>query len=210
MNLPLFYYCEALAIILWLIFRKRFNDPYGKMVFVLLVVCFTIDVGAYLYSYFLARGNHWIYNIYYPLLFIMSSWLFYYKGENKKLLVTTILVFSLFAFINILVFPNNNLITHNYLVGSVMVMIFSIRYLLRLLKVEPPVSLATIMHFWIVMANLLYFSSSSLYMGAINYLLLSKIDSNGDYIQWLVYLPFAIFFILYSIAILCHRIPRSK
>jgi hypothetical protein len=91
-----------------------------------------------------------------------------------------------------------------------MVIFFSIRYLLRLLKIEPPVSLATIMHFWIVMANLLYFTSSSLYLGAINYLLIADIDPEGIYIQWLVYLPFAIFFILYSIAIVCHRIPRSK
>ncbi|MGZ5246088.1 MAG: hypothetical protein ACXWV5_03355 [Flavitalea sp.] len=208
MNLPLYYYSEALAVVFWLIFRKRFNNPYGKMVFVLLLVCFTIDVSAYLYSYLLQTSNHWIYNIYYPLLCILSSWLFYYKGENSKLLITVLIVFSLFALINNIIYPTDKLITINYLVGSLMVVIFSIRYLLRLLKIEPPVSLATIMHFWIVMANLLYFSSSSLYMGAINYLLTS--DADGTYIKWLVYFPFAIFFILYSIAILCHRIPRSK
>ena len=210
MNLPLFYYCQAIAIILWLVFRKRFNDPYGKMVFVLILVCFIIDVSAYLYSLILHTSNHWIYNIYYPLLCILSSWLFYYKGENRKLLISVILVFSLFALYNFITYPGKNLITINYLVGSIMVVVFSIRYLLRLLKVEPPVSLATIMHFWIVMANLLYFTSSSLYMGAINYLLTTQIDSEGIYIQWLVYLPYAVFFILYSIAIVCHRIPRSK
>jgi len=213
MTISLYLYINFAAIIIWAIVRARANRDFD-LVGVYLIVMFSTEVAAWIYSKELHKSNHWIYNLL-TIFEIICLSLIYNKAIIQKKILShqnkLLVLFSCFSLINIFLIQGFwKFNTYTYMIGCAIVIFYFVQYLRGLLDTSEIIPLHKIPFFWITLGNMLFFSGSFFYMGAINYILETRIDKSAYMISTLVYSFAAIQYFLFIIGFICNLKPNQK
>lgn len=214
MTIPIYFYINLIALLLWFVLRKRFIDSNLKKVGLYLLVMFLAEVGAWVYSKLLHTGNHWIYNLIIPFQVMYLVYIYHSivsLPAYRRMLKAGTVLFLMVYILNILFIQGMmKFNTYSYIWGCLLVIYCCVGYFKHLLDKKEISPLHRIPFFWISVGNIVFFSGSLFYMGSINYILEKKIDRAGELISFLVYSFTAIQYFLFCIAFLCNLKPSRK
>lgn len=214
MIIPLYFYFNLIAILVFLWVRTRFKDPLLDQLGILITAGFIIETLALGYSYGFKTSNHWIYNIYTAgqiviIAFIYSKLISSQKISRQIRLLT--FIFVILVILNFLFLQSFfKFHTFSYILGCFLIFFISIQYLKQLLNEKNWQPLKKLPFFWITTGNIIFYICSMFYMGSINYINDKNYDEFGSLISIFVYLFTSVLFILYTIAFLCNLNPKEK
>jgi hypothetical protein len=213
MTISVYLYINLIAIIIWIIVNKRLGK-HLNLLGIYLLVMFCTEMAAWVYSKTLHESNHWMYNILtnFEILYLCFVYnkimverkLFSYQG----IWLISFVCFSLANIIFIQGFWKFN--TYTYMFGCAIIFFYFIQYLMGLLNSHEIIPLYKIPFFWITLGNILFFSGSFFYMGAINYILEKRIDKSATMLSTLVYSFAAIQYCLFITGFICNLKPKQK
>ena len=214
MIIPLYFYFNLIAILVYLWARTRFKDPLLDQVGILIIAGFIIETLALGYAYGFKTSNHWIYNIFTAGQIVYISYIYSKLITSQKISR----LISLLAYIFVILVVLNFLFlqsffkfhTFSYILGCLLIFFISIQYLKQLLNVKTWQPLKKLPFFWITTGNIIFYICSMFYMGSINYINDKNFDEFGSLISIFVYLFTSVQFILYTIAFLCNLNPKKK
>lgn len=158
--------------------------------------------------------SKYVFHIYQVVEMLLLSFYYYtlfHKKRNQWVVVIGAALFCIY-FLYFYVFNSANFFTdkrNDMTVEGFLLTIFSVLFFLEIYQQDSPVILLRYTHFWIVLANLLFFSGSLFFSGYLYYLLSNK---SKDYVQ-LSYIMVAlnyILYIFYAIAFICHPKQRES
>lgn len=214
MIIPVHFYFNVVAIIVWLWVRSRFKEPLLDLIGILISVGFIIEALALGYSYGFKTSNHWIYNIYTVGQIVFIAMIYSKLISNQKISRQIRLLSLIFV---VLVVLNVSFLqsffkfhTFSYILGCFLVFYISILYFKQLLNEKNWQPLKNLPFFWITIGNIVFYICSMFYMGSINYINDQNYDEYGSLINIFVYLFTSVQFILYTIAFLCNLNPKQR
>lgn len=214
MIIPVYFYFNLIAVIVWLWVRSRFKDPLLDQVGILISAGFIIEVLALAYAYGFETSNHWIYNIYTAGQIVYIA-IIYSKlisnSKNSRQIKALTLTFVILFVLNVLFLQSFfKFHTFSYILGCFLVFYISILYLKQLLNEKNWQPLKKLPFFWITIGNIIFYICSMFYMGSINYINDKNFDEYGSLINIFVYLFTSVQFIFYTIAFLCNLNPKKR
>jgi hypothetical protein len=214
MIIPVYFYFNLIAVIVWLWVRSRFKEPLLDQVGILISAGFIIEVLALAYAYGLETSNHWIYNIYTSGQIVYIGIIYSKLISNPKIsrqIRALTLTFVILFVLNVLFLQSFfKFHTFSYIVGCFLIFYISIQYLKQLLNEKNWQPLKKLPFFWITIGNIIFYICSMFYLGSINYINDKNFDEYGSLISLFVYLFTSVQFILYTIAFLCNLNPKKK
>lgn len=214
MIIPVYFYFNLIAILVWLLVRSRFKEPLLDQVGILISACLVIEVLALVYSYSLETSNHWIYNIYTSGQIVFIAFIYSKLISNQKIskqIRLLLLIFMILVVLNFLFLQSFfKFHTFSYIIGCFLVFYISILYFKQLLNEKNWLPLKKLPFFWITIGNIIFYICSMFYMGSINYINDKNYDEYGSLINIFVYLFTSIQYILYTIAFLCNLNPKKR
>jgi hypothetical protein len=214
MIIPIHFYFNLVAILVWLFVRSRFKEPLLDKIGILVSAGLVIEILALMYAYTLETSNHWIYNMYTTGQIIFIALIYTMLITDKHISGLIRIFTSIFL---ILVILNLTLLqdffkfhTYSYIAGCFLVFYISIRYFKQLLNEKNWQPLKKLPFFWITIGNIVFYICSMFYMGSINYINDKNYDEYGSLISIFVYSFTSAQLILYIIAFLCSLNPKKR
>ena len=210
MPIPFYFYLAAMAIIVWVVYKRRISDDLS-IIGNYIIYSLSFELLAWVYSYLYYESNHWIYNIYTSLQFIFLGFI-YRRMLNSSKARNAIRVFSLLypllVFLNFLFLQSFfKFHTYTYIAGCLFIIILIFSYFNQLLNLEKVESLKRNPFFWFNVGNTIFFVGSIFYLGSVNFILEKGLDVYGDLINAFVYSFTSIQYVFFIIALLCNLKP---
>lgn len=148
---------------------------------------------------------HHIYRVIELSLLSMYYYFLFDLKRNKQIVLAGTLLFFIYFFYDFACHSENfnSKKRVDLLVEGLFLTVYSVLFLIELYQREKPVIVKRYAHFWIVIANLIFFSASSFFNGYIDYLLTNRM---------LVYIKLSLIMVVlnymlysfYIIGFLCH------
>ena len=211
MNIPkwLYYAVMLLSLFLLLIRWRRLDSKLHIFLGILLAAFLTEKIHDLFYP---APVSKYIYHVYQTVETILLC-IYYYAlfqlTRNRRIVlagITIYLVYFLYDFVyhaqNLLTYKRTDMVIEGFIIT-----IFSILYLIELYQKEQPVILKTHPHFWIVIANLLFYPITLVFYVFQFYLL----KNSPDYkiLSIIPQITNIFLYAFYSIAFVC-QMPMKK
>lgn len=196
---------NLISLIIITIVYKRLQPKWLQLFFYFLLFTFITDLGATYYSQFYKKSNHFIINIYLLFNFIFYFLIFYKTfdtGKLKKIVSASVIIYLLIficdiIFINGLFFYN----IYSYCLGSILIVLCSLVYFMRLFTSENLLNYFKIPMFWIATGLLFYYVGTLVQYSLMEYIIKYKLG----YIFYIINIILnAILFGAFSIGFLCN------
>jgi hypothetical protein len=168
--LPLVVVGIAAAISL-VSFRHHYPKPF-KVLSVLWVINFFIDLAGHIAVYF-KIGNHWLYNIYFWILYLTIPWIYNTQIQNKYVRSSIRIfhiVFPLLIVAASIAFGIMNLQTIIVVAGDLFMIFIMVAYFRQLYLSEETAPLTRDPWFWFSFGFLVHFGGTVPFLGMLNYL----------------------------------------
>jgi len=182
MPLPFFFWAELLSLIVSIaVFRKLQGSFYLWFIpFLILIV--GIEIGGLYIKNVLGERNGWLYNLSLLIEFPFLLLLFRNQAEakaTKKLITVILILFSVFASLNITVIQGFwNFNNYTLIAGAFSMITCACLHFYEILKYKTVDNLLRSAMFWIASACLFYFSGIFLYFSLYGHL--AKITSSTN------------------------------
>lgn len=201
------YYAILSLSILTLLWRWKRVDRSLHIMLVLLVAAISTEkLHDTFYPAPFTKAMFHVYQIIETGILSWYYWCIFESERNKKIVVSGFAVFLLWFVFDYLL-KTTNLFTYkrsDMNVEGVLVSIYSVLFLLERYAEKEPVVLKTFPHFWIVIANLMFYSVSLLFYVFQVYLL-----KQSPYYKSLQIIPQIANLVLYSFYCIAFLCPRS-
>lgn len=145
-------------------------------------------------------------------IFFLSFYYFllFEKKRNKKIVLIGSIVFLLYFIYDFVLTPENFFTRKrtDLLIESMLISIYSVVFFIELYQKDSPVDLKYYTHFWIVFANLIFYSTGTFYNGFIALLLTKRFS----FYYQLSYIMIVLNYLLYSfyiIGFLCYSTKKK-
>lgn len=215
MNFPLYYYIIVLFLVLWTKFYASIkHDKVLYSLGYLMMYNLAMELFAWLYSYFTKSSNHWVYNIHTTLQIVFL--LYIYKQiiispKIRKAIYFIVAAFLLIALVNCIFSQNfSRFHTYTYVTGADIIAFVCIAFFYDLLNSNNLPRLKNTPAFWFNCANLLYYPTSMLYLGSINFIIEKRLDHYGGLLNLFVYVFMSLQYILYIVSLVCILKPKMR
>ncbi len=161
--------------------------------------------------------SKYVYHIYQTLEMLLLSYYYYFLFQikrNRHFVLTGVLIYLTY-YSYYFIYSYQNLVTHkknDMEVESFFIITFSVLYLIELYQKDQPVILKKHPHFWIVIANLMFYSIT-LFFYAFQHYLLTNHFAAENYRQLYIIPKISnlVLYLLYSIAFVCNiNMPMRK
>jgi|GEM_PF-3134839 len=175
-----FAYIIAAATIVGLVFLKKLGPQYIRLLVLILGITLLIETGAVWFVRTFHVKNHWIYNLFTPVQFLLYAWLFYRASDGKmqkvviKYTAWTLIGFFLF---NILVWQGYTLFnSYTFMLSGLFITFFTLSWLVALYNGPHVRQFNQQPMFWVCIGILFYFPPNIIVTGFIYELYLYSRD----------------------------------
>ncbi len=170
----------------------------------LIIIALIVNDGLTFYLREQNQSNLWVYHYYVPIQFCLITVLYRHMLKlivSGKVMVFIGMIFVLFSLANTLFLQGiEQFNTNAILISNVVFVLFSLLFFYQLLKAPLIEELERLPQFWINLAVLIYYSSSSVLFYMVNHVL--KIDTKSLAIVWTVNIGlYVILNCLYSVGL---------
>jgi len=185
---------ELLACVAGFIYWKKIKNSYWKWFSIYLLMIVLAELFCQYLLYFLENPNQWIYvNFIIPCEFLFFFWLFYmyFKNSRQKMLPLIGAGIYLVCFtIDRLYLSKHEFafFSFSYVVGSIVLLVLILVFLLRLVRSDEILHYKTNMMLWVSLGLLLFFLGSLPFYGLYN--TLAAKYSNVFNTYWIVQMCF--------------------
>jgi len=192
---------------------KKLHPQWLRLFIFFLFITLIESTGSFLYSHYMKKSNHFIENIYLLVAFSFYFLLFYKSAEInkfKQLVVVFFSVYILFAladmiFINGLFYFN----TYSSGLGSILIILSSLLYFMRLFTSEKVMNYFRIPMFWIATGLLFFFTGSLVQNSLIRYFIANHIDPNGSLYYFIMVTLNIFLHSAFIISFLCNQVWKK-
>lgn len=210
--LPLHMYFEAGALLTSAVLWLRFRTPILRWFFPFLLFIVLIELtGRYLRT-ILSQPNGWLFNLSIPIEYLFFAFIFwksYTRPAYRLLTMWFVILFSLFAIINIAVNGLAEFHTNVLLIGSFFMIVFSVLYFINLYQdMETEIVWKEPM-FWIAAGVLVFNMGEFSYNLLFGYLIKYKLDEAAVIFRSINNKLILVLYSFLIIAFLCARNTRK-
>jgi hypothetical protein len=157
--------------------------------------------------------NHYYFNVFFALEFMMVPYFFYFQLTNqflKKFILAYFVIFPLFFIVNFTWWQSfDSLLTYTFVLGGSFILVLSVTYIWQLYSSDETQNVFRDPVFWFSLGYLFYYTIAVPYLGQLNYLWKDDPSFTKKY-----YLIFNIVIILHNILLstgfLCARYLIKK
>lgn len=204
----------VISLLISIIFYKSLKPSWLRLFTWFLLFSFLISIAGYFYSFYLKKGNHFIFNIYLLVQFIFYFGIFYKTFQAKKLKAFTLvasisfLIYLLISFIFLNGFHRFNSL--GFTIGSVLTILFCLLYFGTLFKADGLINYFKIPMFWIATGILFFFVGNFLYLSFLNYILENNLDSEGNIYDFIIITLNLLLYCFFSIGFLSNQVWKKR
>jgi len=169
-TLPLFVVGLAAAVSL-ISFRYDYPAPFKKLS-VLWVFNFCVDLTGHIYKH-LGLKNHWLYNIYFWMLYLSLAYLYYYQIQGRYIRGSIrwfLMLFPLLILTVSVLSGIDDLQTIIIVVGGIFMIFLAASYFRQLYTSEENERISRDPWFWFSFGFLIHFGGTVPFLGMLNYL----------------------------------------
>jgi hypothetical protein len=194
------------VILLW---RYPTVSPHLRILLPLFLLTAGVEIPA---RYFVAHPNHWLYNLYLPVEFLLFTALYYFAFTTpriKRIVLTGSVLLVLFAVWNMIAgqgFYSFN--TYTVLVSGLLILTWIFFYFRELLRRSEYVTLTREPMFWISSGMLVFYLGNVFVAGTINYFIAENRNIAVLLLQVIKVLNI-LMFASFIVALLCPP-PRTR
>ncbi len=203
-----------ISLVTVMLFYKRLQPKWLRLFLYFLVFTLAIEIGGAAYSHFLKRSNHFIINIYIPVNFGFSFFLYYKTFENKrfKTIIAAVsclyILFFLFNIIFIEGFYSFNI--YSFCLGSILLIICCLVYFTTLFTDDRLINYFSIPMFWISTGLLFFYTGSLVQMSLMEYIIKNNFDPDGFIYQLILVTLNILLYGCITVGLLCNQWTRKK
>ena len=194
-------------------FYKRLSPRWLQFFAWFLVLTLLAQAAGSVYSHFTGKSNHFIFNLYIGVEFLVYYFIFFRAFENKRMkYLTGALAIIFIVFYTFNVFFIKGLFIFNtaaYTFGSITVIVICLLYFGHLFLSEEPINYFRMPLFWMATGLLFYYVGESVYMSLLDYIVKNKIDEDGHLYTIIIVILNLLLYALISIGFLSNR-PWQK
>jgi hypothetical protein len=203
-----------LSLFISIIFYKRLKPRWLRLFTWFLLFSMLISIAGYLYSFYVKKGNHFIFNIYLLVQFLFYFGIFYKTFQTKKLKTITLfvsisfLIYLLISFIFLNGFHTFNSL--GFTIGSVLTILFCLLYFGALFNADGFINYFKIPMFWIATGILFFFVGNFLYLSFLNYILENNLDRGGNIYEYIIITLNLLLYCFFSIGFLSNQTWKKR
>jgi hypothetical protein len=203
-----------ISLFISIIYYKRLKPTWLRLFTWFLLFSMLISITGYFYSFYLKKGNHFIFNIYLLIQFLFYFGIFYKTFQTKKLktytllISTCFLVYLLISFIFLNGFRAFNSL--GFTIGSVLTILFCLLYFGVLFNADGFINYFKIPMFWIATGILFFFVGNFIYLSFLNYILENNLDSGGNIYEFIIITLNILLYSFFSIGFLSNQTWKRK
>jgi hypothetical protein len=209
-NPPIYQYIIITSAVIGII---RFPQIKLKAIQVLIILLLLTVIAETLPSFKLIQivkindSNHWFYNIFTVIEFLLYTYIFSLAITNakiKSIMRWSIPTFLIVAAINIFFIQKfYKFHTISYRIGAVMIVIWCYLYFRQLLQLEEDIVLAKNPMFWVSTGLLFFYLGFFVYMSAFDVIVYKNLSYNKDLWHGISYSLNTLLYCCFLIALLC-------
>jgi hypothetical protein len=213
-HLRVYQYLILFAIIAGLIRFRRLNPPIIRLFLPFLVLAFIAEIVPRFKLIRFGASNHWWFNIFTVIEFFFYSYFFsrvIVHPKQKQIIQISTLIYLGLATVNIFFIQGfKTFHTYTYSIGSIMIVVWCYLYLRQLLQRAEEMQLLRNPLLWITTGLLFFYLGFFLYMNALEYILVTYADKQGQYFHILGNVLNTLLYGCFLIAMLCSSNNRSS
>jgi hypothetical protein len=207
----IYYALILLSFSILLIRWKKLDKRLSIFAGILLAAFLTEKIRDIFYPHSISKYIYHIYQTVEMLLLSVYYYTLFQRKRNRQIVLTGILIYLVYFYYDF-VYHAQNFITDkrsDMMVEGALITIFSVLFLLEIYQQDKPVILKRYAHFWVVFANLLFFSGSLFFSGFTYYLLVNKFPIY-EQLSFIIIALNYLLYTLYIIAFLCQPEPKRS
>ncbi len=203
-----------ISMLISIILYKKLDPAWLRLFTWFMLFTILVQIAGYIYSFYLKKSNHYIFNIYLLVQFLFYFRIFYKTFQTKKLKLLTIWVsigFTIYTLFNFFYKPGfYTFNTSANTLGSVLTIVFCLLYFVSLFNSDLFINYFKIPMFWIATGLLFFFAGNFMYLSFIDYIIKYNLDKSGS-IYWFIMVTLnLLLYSLFSIGFLSNHPWKKK
>lgn len=183
----------------------RLAPVYLRVLLPVFILTITVECFA---RYYLDRPNHWLYNLFLPVQYLLFTILFFLVFKSKKvraIIISCSILLLSFSISNILFIQGFQIFnTYTLLVSGFLILCWVFLYFRNLLQSKEQIYLLREPMFWISSGLLIFYLGNVFVAGTIDYFIKNDLDTAKVLLQ-IIKLLNIIMFTLFIVALLCQK-----
>jgi hypothetical protein len=212
--LPQYFYFEAGAFIISVVFLYKFNNKPLRWFIIFLLLMVSVELTGLYIRNKLGEVNTWLYNMSIPVEYLFYGFIIgslCHTQRYRKIIFYSSLLFAIWAIGNLLFIQGfTNLATNNLKIGSILMIFFSGLGLVDLFNNDSHSSLLKNPLFWICTGVLFFNTGEFLYLFFFDVFLKNKWDKTANLFASINNKLIYVLYTCLSIAIICSKKSEKK
>ncbi len=202
-----------ISLLVIIIFYKRLQPQWLRLFFYFLLLTLAVEIFSSMYSYSFKKSNHFIVNLYLPVIFSFYFLLFFkaFKTKNfKRIIGAAFLLYLLFFLYDILFFEGFYYFNiYSFCFGSILIVLCCLLYFMWLFASDDLINYFALPMFWISTGLLFFYVGNLVQVSLMKYIISNHLDPDGRIYQFIMVTLNLLLYGAFTVGFLCNR-PWKK